>query len=107
MMAEEPVGMANLHVDERDRVIVTGGDEGGTRGIKGGVRRDKSSLKGVEATIWPEFRELYFFFFSWGRSQLQHEVKKTRLQKESAGQRTENKVQRTKNKKTGETGEGK
>ena len=48
-----------------------------------------------------------FFFFFRGRSQLQHEVKQTRLQKETAGQSTENKVQRTKNKETGETGEGK
>ena len=49
----------------------------------------------------------YFFFFFKGRSQLQHEVIQTRLQKETAGQSTENKEQRTKDKKTGETGEGK
>ena len=44
----------------------------------------------------------FFFFFFRGRSQLQHEVIQTRLQKETAGQRTENKVQRTKDKETGE-----
>ena len=30
---------------------------GGARGIKGGVGSDESSLKGMEATIWPEFPE--------------------------------------------------
>ena len=41
---------------------------------------------------------LFFsFFFFRGRSQLQHEVIQTRLQKETAGQSTENKEQRTKN----------
>ena len=37
-----------------------------------------------------------FFFFFRGRSQLQHEIIQTRLQKETAGQSTENRVQRTK-----------
>ena len=44
-------------------------------------------------------------FFGGGRSQLQQEFKQTRLQKETAGQSTENEGQRTKNKETRETGE--
>ena len=95
MMAEEPVGMANLHIDERDRVIVTGGDEGGTRGIKGGVRRDKSSLKGVEATIWPEFRELSFSFFFMGSEPITARGQKDKATK--GKRRTKNREQSTEN----------